>query len=149
MQLVLLIQGLPVKLSFSLVLQNEFVVFGLLIYKHQQNGFWLLAVQKYQATSWAIRRWTVGATTVSGHPRSSWQLRVRRLVTMCSFSFVLVRSVIKISAVLDDPWTRLWNLNMAKTEVALGLTWTSKRLQYVCNLHFLVGEVARSSLLQR
>jgi len=38
MQLVLLIQGLPVKLSFSLVLQNEFVVFGLLIYKHQQNG---------------------------------------------------------------------------------------------------------------
>lgn len=56
MQLVLLTQGLPVKLSFSLVLQNEFVVFGLLIYKHQQNGFWLLAVQKYQATSWAIRK---------------------------------------------------------------------------------------------
>lgn len=43
MQLVLLIQGLPVKLSFSLVVHNEFVLFGL--------RFWLLALQKYQATS--------------------------------------------------------------------------------------------------
>ena len=45
-----------------------------------------------------------------------------------SQSWARIRNaVMNFSAVSDESWTRLWNLNLAKTGFALGLTWLSKR----------------------